>query len=100
MEFSDYKPSNCFCIKENDSGIKPECSILQGGSRDRDFYTALAHEINIGVPDHRGFTIIYRFDTVISKKGMLIPLLAMWDLFRILAKIEGIEDGKYAPHQC
>ena len=91
MEFQKIREIKCYCTKEGVHNAKPECSILKGGAKDMEYYNALAHEIGTGTPEHRGITLTARFDVNINKKSMLIPLMTIWDLYRILAKIEGIE---------
>ena len=60
----------CYCSKEGIAGAKPECTILQGGVKDREYYTALAHKIATELSEHRGITITARFDPAINKESM------------------------------
>ena len=76
---------------------KPECGILQGVTRDREYYVALAHEIASKTQEHRGITLTARFDTRVNKTAMIIPLLTLWNLYKTLAKIEGISTEHILP---
>ena len=64
LKYNQIEEVNCYCLdtSKNDQ-VKPECSILQGGNVDKDYY--VAHEISR--KEHRGITVILRFDPAIKK---------------------------------
>ena len=101
MKFKAKTGINCYCTpKEEEIGLEPtslpECSILKGGLADREFYISLSHHTMID-SNIRTTNLMLRFDPKVDKKMMLYPMLAIWDLFRVLIKAEGIDIERAAP---
>ena len=99
LKFLKQEYVECYCAEKDDGvlGAKAECSILLGGTADKEYYVALAHEINTGIPDHRGITVIARFDTEVNKNNTHIIMLTLWELYRTLAKLEDINMEQLLP---
>ncbi len=98
LSFPMEEAVECYCLRTiDDSRIKGECTFLKGGTLDRDYYTALAHELSTRIEGHRGIVITARFDPNIKKTSMAIPLLTIWDLYRMMARLEGIEIDAMLP---
>ena len=98
LTFPTKEQVECYCLRTiDDSKIKGECTFLAGGTLDRDYYIALAHELSTRIEGHRGIVITARFDPNIKKTSMIVPLLTLWDLYRMLARLEGIEIDAMLP---
>ena len=98
LNYQENEIVECYCHYSTDkTKIKGECTFLKGGILDGDYYVALAHELTSTLEGHRGLVITTRHDTSIRKQNMIVPLLAIWDLYRMLARMEGIEMEQMLP---
>ena len=95
--FSQPTPVPCHCNERQSHGISyPECSVLQGGNKDAGYYVSLAHFLSLSL-GKRTLTLSLRFDPSIKSSAMPLLSTTLWDLLRILARIEKIGMEQFLP---
>ena len=97
LNFHNIKTVDCYCQElELTGAIFADCQVLRGGNLDKTYYIALAHE-TLTYTGYRGITVMARFDPRTSREAMNIALLILWDIIRLLAKLEGIDLEHISP---
>ena len=90
LTFHKKKYSDCYCKDPDKTGaVFADCQVLRGGNMDKTYYIALTHDSTVRNL-MAGIGVLARFDPSVSKEASTLALLALWDLIRMLAKLENI----------
>ena len=90
LTFYNTKYSDCYCKDPEKTGtVFADCQVLKGGNLDKTYYISLTHECTVKKA-MAGIGVLARFDPSVSKEAWTIALLALWDLIRMLAKLENM----------